>query len=140
LATWYYGLARGIDERPVIPNRERKSLGSETTFPRNVACPTQMLTALEGLAAEVVAGLRMRHLAGRTLTLKVKYADFTLVSRSMTVREPLADLETLRPLLSGLLARTEAAHRPVRLLGVSVSALQPLTADHPARQCDLFDG
>jgi DNA polymerase-4 len=140
LAEWYYGLARGIDERPVVPNRERKSLGSETTFPRDVACPAQMQATLEGLAAEVVAGLRMRNLTGRTLTVKVKYADFTLVTRSTTVRGPFADLETVRPLLSMLLARTEAAHRPVRLLGVSVSGLQPLTADQPARQRDLFDG
>lgn len=140
LAEWYYGLARGIDDRPVVPNRERKSLGSETTFPRDLTCPAQMQAALESLAAEVVAGLHARRLTGRTLTIRVKYADFTLVSRSMTSRVPLADLETVRPLLGVLLARTEAAHRPVRLLGVSITALQPHLGARPPEQRDLFDG
>lgn len=120
---YYYDAARGIDRRPVEPRRERKSLGAETTFDRDLDDIAEMLVQLERLAGEVARELAAKGLGAHTLTLKVKYADFRQVTRSLSFGRPLGDLATLRPLLPRLLARTEAGRRPVRLLGVTLSKL-----------------
>ena len=123
---FYYAIARGIDERPVRPSRERKSYGSETTFERDLTGPAAMLAALRPLAAEVLEGLAARKLAAATWTLKVRYHDFRLVTRAYTAPQPLLELEDVMAVMAALLERTEAARRPVRLLGVTGSGLQPL--------------
>ena len=131
----YHQLARGIDERPVVSERVHKSIGSETTFAHDFTDTGEMLAELEKLAAEVAENLDRRRLCGMTLTLKVRYADFQLITRSQTVSRPLADVADMRPLLPLLLARTEADRRAVRLLGVTVSNLVPVAED---RQLALF--
>ncbi len=133
---FYYGIARGIDERPVRPTRERKSYGSETTFARDLRQRGAMLAALKPLAAEVLEGLAKKQLAATTLTLKVKYHDFQQVTRAYTSPYPLQDLATIMKLLEALLDRTEADKKPVRLLGVTASGLQP--ANQAAVQLGLF--
>jgi DNA polymerase-4 len=75
------------------------------------------------LAAEVADGLERRELAGRTVTVKVRYDDFTTVTRSHTLLAPTADGPTIERCALDLLTRTEAGERPVRLLGVTVSNL-----------------
>ncbi len=133
---FYYNIARGIDERPVQPVRERKSIGSETTFPRDLDDPEAMLAALRPLAAEVLDSLSQRRLSADTWTLKVKYHDFRQVTRSHSCHPPLRELEALMTVLATLLTRTEAAERPVRLLGVTASGLRPLQTTQA--QLELF--
>jgi DNA polymerase-4 len=138
-AHYYFNAARGIDERPVLSERVRKSMGSETTFDRDLADTNQMLEQLERLAAQVARSLRRRHLAGRTLTVKVRYQDFQLVTRSVSFAHPVHRLEQIRPHLDLLLARTEAGQRRVRLLGVSMANLCDQGSSDSSLQLDLFD-
>lgn len=123
-AIFYYQLVRGEDNRPVETNWVRKSVGSETTFSRNLEDPSSMLAELSKLAQEVLDWMRRHNNYGRTLTLKVKYADFQQVTRSRTQTSPFNTLEGMLKTLTELLALTEAgADKPVRLLGVSISKL-----------------
>jgi DNA polymerase-4 len=137
-ASYYYHAARGIDERPVSSQRVRHSLGAETTFQKDLDDPAEMLQQLERLAAQVAEGLAARRLGAHTLTIKVKYADFKLVTRSATTALPLWQLGELRRYLGALLARTEAGARPVRLLGVIASGLVAAETVHRAPQLELF--
>jgi len=125
---FFYDIARGIDLRPVVPNRVRKSIGKETTLAEDLGDTAQMLTILGGLADRVAALLQARSTSGLTVTLKLKYADFQSVTRSHTQTEPVDSAEVLLVLAEELLAKTDAARRPVRLLGLTVSQL---TSDIP---------
>lgn len=120
---FFHAIARGIDERPVQPSRERKSIGSENTFARDLTGTEEMLEALRPLAAGVLENLERRRLAADTWTLKVKYNDFRLITRSHTEAGRRPDLEALMAILAALLGRTDAGHTPVRLLGVTASGL-----------------
>lgn len=133
----FYNIARGIDHRPVVAERPRKSLGSETTFAEDLQSFDEILARLHGLAREVFVDLATRQLQAHTLTIKVKYANFRQVTRSVTRAWPLGDEAELARTLIALLARTEAGHLPVRLLGVTVSGLVPATL-HPTRQLYLI--
>lgn len=135
---FFHDIARGIDQRPVQPVRERKSLGSETTFARDLADPEAMLAALRPLAEEVLEGLRGKQLRAQTLTLKVKYHDFTQITRAWSDERGFERIEPVMAVLAVLLERTEAHHRPVRLLGVTASGLRPRTRGE--EQLPLFDG
>ncbi len=127
--------ANGIDERPVQPFHERKSLGTENTYRRDLSGLEAMDEQLDAMAREVATGLVRRDIAACTVTLKVRYPDFTTVTRSLTFRVPTADPGRIGSTAKGLLRRTEAARRGVRLLGVSVATLVPATI----RQLELFD-
>jgi len=120
---YYFNIARGIDNRPVQSQRVRKSLGKETTFAEDVLSISLLLEKLEELAKQVLASLQAQTLSARTLTLKVKYADFQQVTRAYTVDENL-DLVAILKLLSLLIQRTEAGTKAVRLIGLSLSGLQ----------------
>jgi len=135
-ARFYHDLARGVDERPVRPSRERKSVGAETTFGQDLTDPADMLDRLALLADKVAASLERRRLAGRTVTLKVKYHDFRQITRSLS-GDPVQSATDIRARLPALLQDTEAGRTPVRLLGVTVSGLVTVTPDQ-ARQLALF--
>jgi DNA polymerase-4 len=126
-AGFYYHMVRGQDDRPVETTWVRKSVGAENTFVTDLDDPQAMLAELEPLASEVLAWMHQRKTYGRTLTLKVKYADFQQITRSRTVQAPLTDLPSMMTLLQELLAQTEAGARKVRLLGVSLSKLGSLS-------------
>jgi DNA polymerase-4 len=131
----YYDLARGIDKRLVVSHRTRKSLGAETTFAEDLEDIGEMLVKLRKLAAEVAGALASRRLVCHTLAIKVKYANFEQVTRSQTVDNPLQGVEEMGLLLPGLLAKTEAGRRKVRLLGVTASTLED--ASGGTQQLDL---
>ncbi|HUO86599.1 MAG TPA: DNA polymerase IV, partial [Thermoanaerobaculia bacterium] len=118
-----HDFSHGIDDRPGDTSSERKSLGTENTFGKDLTEPTAMEAEIERMATEVAASLERRDLAGRTVTLKVRYDDFTTVTRSRTLALPTAAATVLASTALDLLARTEAASRPVRLLGVTASNL-----------------
>lgn len=122
---YYYQIARGIDERPVNVARTRKSIGSETTLAEDLEDTAAMLAILAERAQKVSGLLQEKSLAARTLTVKVKYDNFRQVTRSFSTDEVFRSFAEMAPLLPELLARTEAGARRVRLLGVSVSGLQP---------------
>jgi len=138
VGSYYYAIARGVDERPVVSERVYKSIGSETTFVQDLDDVDAMLQQLRDLAAEVMSTVQQRRLRPHTVTLKVKYADFQQVTRSQTVNQPLLALQDIAAWLPELLQRTEAGPRKVRLLGVSVSNFESSDHAHSMRQLELF--
>jgi len=118
--------ARGIDPRPVaaVP-AERISVSAETTFERDVTDPARLASVGRGLAESVAESLRRRDRAGRTVTVKLRYADFQTITRGQTVGAPLDDAAAIWATASALLARA-LLERPgaLRLLGVGVSGLR----------------
>lgn len=122
-AEYYYNIARGIDHREVSNRRVRKSLGSETTFQQDISDIDEMLKQLFILLGEILESLSQRKLFACTLTLKVKYSDFTQVTRSYTDDRIISVREKAVALIPVLLAKTDADTKKVRLLGVSFSNL-----------------
>jgi DNA polymerase-4 len=123
--TMLYSFARGIDDRPVEPERERKSVGKETTFSSDIADLEEMLRILEHLTEQVAQRLAELGIAGQTITLKLRWRDFQLVTRSMSVSTPIQDARTMMRSLSPLLDQLLVESKPVRLLGVTLSHLVP---------------
>lgn len=121
-------LAFGVDERPVEPERARKSAGSECTYPQDLTDLTLIRQEIETMARELGEWLAGRDLAARTVTIKVRYGDFTTITRSHTAGLAAQSGEQFAERAAALLARTDAGRRPVRLLGVSVHNLVPAAA------------
>jgi DNA polymerase IV len=119
LADWLRQLANGVDERPVSPNREAKSSGSESTYPEDLTSLETIRKEVAELAGHAIAWLDRRQMFARTVTLKVRYEDFTTITRSHTA-PPTRDEADLIARAVRLLDKTDAGRRPVRLLGVSV--------------------
>jgi DNA polymerase-4 len=122
--SYYYAISRGIDDRQVRADRIRKSVGAETTFSSD-------LTEFDDLAAELdpLIDKVWRHCEGtggrgRTVTLKVKFADFEIITRSRSVPIPVSNRGDLKNLSIALLRNEMPLPKPVRLLGVSLSSLQ----------------
>ena len=118
---YYYHVAHGREDRPVQPDRERKSYGKETTLDTDIDDTIQMLDILYGLAERVLEGLLREDHQGLTLTLKVKYHDFQSVTRSVTFPEPICHIGVIMESVKRLLENTDAGKKKVRLLGISVS-------------------
>lgn len=118
---WYYGLARGQDERPVEPNQPRKSSGSETTFAIDLATPEAVEAALLSLAGDVWAWCDKTGGRGRTVTVKARYDDFRTVTRSRTPGGLIDDRATLDGLALALVRTLFPLRAGVRLLGVTLS-------------------
>jgi DNA polymerase-4 len=122
MADWLKQLASGIDDRPVVADRETKSSGSENTYPQDLTDIDTIRAEIGDMARAAAAWLERRDLLARTVTVKVRYSDFTTITRSHTAaatREP-TDI-AMRAVQ--LLQKTAAGDRPVRLLGVSVHNL-----------------
>jgi DNA polymerase IV len=122
-AEYYYDIARGIDKRPVSNKRVRKSLGSETTFQQDISDHNELLKQLNILLQEVLDSLSKRELLAYTLTIKVKYSDFTQVTRSHTSDRILSIDKYAAEIIPALLAKTDVDTKSVRLLGVTFSNL-----------------
>jgi len=120
---FYYGIARGIDLRPVRPNRVRKSIGAETTFTADLFTPEDARTALASIVAKVWGHCQALDARGRTVTLKVKYADFQQITRSYTGFSPVVSAVELERSSQALLAPLFPLMKGIRLLGVTVSSL-----------------
>ncbi|SHJ49685.1 DNA polymerase IV [Aquimarina spongiae] len=118
----YYRIVRGIHLSEVKPNRERKSLAAERTFSENISSEIYMLERLESIAEELQRRLQRSKVAGRTVTLKIKYSDFTLQTRSKTLPYYVSDAAILLETAKELLYQ-EKMKNSVRLLGISLSNL-----------------
>jgi DNA polymerase IV len=123
---FYYQIARGVDERLVEPNRIRKSIGSETTFDQDLAEEAAIGEALWVIARDVCRRMDAHATYGRTLTLKVKYADFQQITRSRTVSYLITTPDSMYAITERLREEVDWS-RPVRLLGLAVSSLDPAT-------------
>jgi DNA polymerase-4 len=129
-------LARGLDEREVVPDVEAKSIGAESTFPRDIAEAAALRAELDALSERVAERARAEGMVGHTVHLKARYADFTTVTRAMTLPEPTDESVVIRGAARLLLEeRLDRAGRALRLLGVSLSNLS--RADEVTG--DLFD-
>lgn len=130
---FYYYIVRGIHNSEVKPNRIRKSLAAERTFNENLSSEIFMLEKLEHIAEEVSRRLNKNKVAGKTVTLKIKYSDFTLQTRSKTLAYFISDksiiLETTKDLLY-----QEKMSNSVRLLGISLSNLNTETKRKPEQK------
>jgi DNA polymerase-4 len=129
LADWLQQLAQGHDDRPVVPEHEPKSSGSENTFPHDLTDLQTIRGEIAEMAGHAAAWLARRELYTRTVTIKVRYGDFTTITRSHS-ESATRDEDRIRRRAVELIEKTEAGRRPIRLLGVSVSnlteALEPL--------------
>jgi len=122
LAEWLQQLARGEDDRTVVAGHEPKSSGSENTFAHDLTDITDIRGEIAAMARDAAAWLRKQALYARTVTIKVRYHDFTTITRSHT-EDATRDEENIVRRAMTLLERTEAGRVPVRLLGVSVHNL-----------------
>lgn len=120
-AEWYHGIARGIDDRPVNPNRERKSVGSETTFDRDLFDDAEIYTGLLAQADDVWSWCEKAQAFGRTVTVKVKYGDFQNVTRSRTLAALVTSQESLRAASLALIKTVLPTEKGIRLVGVTLS-------------------
>jgi len=133
---YYYNIARAIDERPVRSQRVRKSLGKEITFAEDVLSLESLIDTLNGLAETVLNKLDEQALQARTLTLKVKYANFQQVTRAQSVEMAL-DINAVQQWVPQLLQRTEAGKQPIRLVGLSLSGFAKADYQQEPSQLDL---
>src|SRR5437899_1901103 len=122
LADWLRQLATGVDDRAVVPNRETKSSGSENTFADDLTSLDTVRREIGSMAGDAAAWLERRQLLARTVTIKVRYSDFTTITRSHTTHAT-RDAREIVDRAVALLDKTDAGRRPVRLLGVSVHGL-----------------
>ena len=129
---YYYRVARGIDERPVRPHRIRKSIGKETTFSSNLLDKAEIWQTLLGIAERIETILESKQLMAKTVTLKVKYSDFTLNTRSKTHNIGLVSKEQISGALPELLRKTEVGSRPIRLIGITLASLQSVNEQDKA--------
>jgi DNA polymerase IV len=135
-ASWLIDLSYGVDDRPVEPSRPRKSVGTENTFAEDLRDRARIEAEIAGMAEENAGWLSRKGLFARTVTIKVRYDDFTTITRSDTQLPATRDAASLARRAVALLERTEAGGRPLRLLGVSLHGL----ADHPQQPASRRTG
>jgi DNA polymerase-4 len=117
-------IARGIDERPVVSHRDRKSLGAETTFAHDLREPAELDPVLAQLCAELATRLERLEMTARTVTVKLRYADFTVLTRSRTLQSDVLEASELLAAARTLAFDTPRPAGAIRLLGVTVSQLR----------------
>ncbi len=130
---YYFNICRGIDNRPVMPDRERKSVSAERTFDHNLMQLEDITSELERIGRITFLRYQPQNKPGRTVTIKVKYGDFKQITRSHTFEETISSesqlLEAVNSLVDSSLIRDEG----IRLLGVGISSLQ---SDEPTKRPD----
>jgi len=129
-------LSLGMDERPVEPDREVKSVGHEETFARDIEDVDEARKEILALSTRVARRMRRKGIQGKTVTLKVKYSDFVQITRATTLPYATDDALEIFSNASRLLLNTEAGKRPIRLLGVSLSQLE---LPWQGKQLSLFE-
>ena len=134
---YYWNIARGIDHRRVSPDRIRKSVGAENTYSADIMALDGALEALEPLAAKVWAAVARHDLRGRTVTLKVKFADFQQITRARSLGHAVASQDELLSIARDLAGGVLPDPRGARLLGVTLSGFEG--PDGGPAQLSLFD-
>jgi len=134
--SWYHGIARGEDDRPVVPDRPRKSSGSETTFANDLTDPGDIEAGVQEMADEVWAWCEKARAFGRTVTVKIKYADFRQATRSRTLPAIVTSQDTLRNVSIALVRTVFPPAQGIRLVGVTLSGFER-TAGSAVEQLEL---
>jgi DNA polymerase-4 len=124
MGSFLYQCVRGHDDRTVDPVRVRKSIGTEKTFTSDTDDLIEINAALWLFAEKIEANLQAKDLTGHTLTLKIRYGDFTTITRSLTSRHPLREAAEMFSLARGLMTGTAVGREKIRLLGLSISNLE----------------
>jgi len=124
---FYYAIARGEDDRPVNPNRTPKSIGAEATFDRDLRDWDEVRPALAPVFEKLWEAYSKSGQTGRTVTVKIKFADFRQITRSRSSTEPIASRQGIEEVSFDLLRPQFPPRLPVRLLGVTVSNFDPMT-------------
>jgi DNA polymerase-4 len=127
--TYYYWIARGVDNREVRANRVRKSIGAENTFPNDLVDFDYLVAELQPLVDKVWRHCEDKGSRGRTVTLKIKFNDFEIITRSRSVPAAVSSRVDLERLSIALLRQETPLPKPVRLLGISLSTLTAATDD-----------
>jgi len=135
---WYHDISRGIDTRPVQPHRTRKSIGTEDTFGTDITDPCAAAEQVALLAAKVWRLAEDRQIRGRSLTLKVKFADFRQITRSRTLSGPYGSGPEMVATAQALLAPLFPVPLGIRLLGITLSGLEGPGGTGPDRQLTLW--
>ena len=117
----YYEFSRGIDLRAVETVRVRKSIGCERTLEKDIHTRSAVVVELYHTTEELIRRIAAKDFRGNTLTLKIKFHDFTQITRSITQDKELTHMKTILPLAKRLLGEVEYEERPIRLIGLSVS-------------------
>ena len=134
----YYQYARGMDDRLVQSDRIRKSLGAEETFLEDIFELSVIEQELKKIAQEVARRTNKRDFKARTLTLKVKYADFSIITRSVTLNEYIETSEFILTIAMDLMGRVEdVAHKKIRLLGLTLKNSDPEEIDYSGMYIQL---
>jgi DNA polymerase IV len=134
---FFFDIVRGIDERSVEPGQERKSVGTELTYEKDLMTRFEIIAELYKLEKELMERLEHSETTGRTITLKVKFSDFRQITRSKTIQNYIRDFDTLHKEVSSIRKSLKLEGVRIRLLGVSVSNLE--TDDCEERQLFLFE-
>jgi DNA polymerase-4 len=123
-AEWLRDLSLGLDNRAVDPNEDRKSVGSECTYEKDLTDLARIKGEIDEMARDAARWLDKRGIYARTVVIKVRYGDFTTITRSQSDVRPTRDGDAIAARAVALLDKTDAGRRPVRLLGVSVHNLE----------------
>jgi DNA polymerase IV len=134
---FYHNIVRGIDERPVETESERKSIGTEVTFDKDLSTQFEIVAELYKIEKELMKRVDEAGTTGRTVTLKIKFADFRQITRSRTLINFVNDFETLHKEVSGIRKSIDLQGSKIRLLGISISNLE--TDECADMQLSLFE-
>lgn len=136
-AKFFFQIAQGVDERPLRMNRERQSMGAETTYSEDLQESHIIYQQLALLLEKSLFKLQEKKLFARTLTIKIKYSNFHQITRSLTLQSPITTQSPIISLFRKLLSSENIGQRKIRLLGITLSTLENKTKGH--QQMDLFD-
>jgi DNA polymerase-4 len=134
---FFYDIVRGIDERPVEPDQERKSVGTELTYEKDLITHFEVIAELYKLEKELMERLENSDASGRTITVKIKFSDFRQITRSKTLQHYIHDFDTLHKEVSEIRKSLKLEGTRIRLLGVTISNLETDECDD--RQLYLFE-
>jgi DNA polymerase-4 len=134
---FFYDIVRGIDERAVEPDQERKSFGTELTYDKDLTTSFEIIAELYKLEKELMERLEQSETYGRTITLKIKFSDFRQITRSKTIQNYIRDFDTLHNEVTAIRRLLKLEGSRIRLLGLNVSNLE--TEDCGDRQLYLFE-
>lgn len=118
---YYFDISRGIDHRKVEPNRESKSISVENTFSKDLGLLSEIYIELYKLSKDLWARTQKYNLYGKTLTIKIKYADFQSISRSKTIETGFPKIETIEKIIENIVENLLPFPKGIRLLGVGLS-------------------
>jgi DNA polymerase-4 len=132
-ADWYWRICRGVDEREVKPDRPYKSVSAERTFSDDLRDPDQLAAELDRIGGYAWDRVKRAEVTGRTVTLKVKYADFSLITRSKSFSAPVPDQEAFTAAGQALLASLHPLSKGIRLLGLGLHNLSEEPLGEPVQ-------